>query len=74
MQRQRKQSDLLLQGWKERLQLRGEMFVVYVTCTLPFNHPLNMSDSNSVTGMPDKSALEEASRLFKQGGPRIEEL
>ena len=35
---------------------------------------MNISDSNVVTGMPDKSALEEASRLFKLGGPRIEEL
>ena len=38
-----------------------------------FTHPLNMSDSNGVTGMPDKSALEEASRLFTLGGSRIEE-
>jgi hypothetical protein len=33
-----------------------------------------VSDSIGVPGMPDKSALEEASRLFKLGGPRIEEL
>jgi hypothetical protein len=50
------------------------MFVVYVTCFLPFSHPLNVSDSNDVAGMPDKSALDEASRLFKLGGSRIDEL
>jgi hypothetical protein len=31
-------------------------------------------DLTRVLGMPDKSALEEASRLFKLGGQRIEDL
>jgi hypothetical protein len=43
-------------------------------CHVHPSYPLNMSDSNGATGMPDKSALEEASRLFKLGGSRIEEL
>jgi hypothetical protein len=48
------------------------MFVVYVTCT--FLPSTEICLTNGVIGMPDKSALEEASRLFKLGGTRIEEL
>jgi hypothetical protein len=34
----------------------------------------SISDSNGVIGMPDKSALEEASLLFKIGGSMKEDL
>jgi hypothetical protein len=40
MRCQWEQGDLLLQGWKERVQLRGEMFVVYVTCPFHLSHIL----------------------------------
>lgn len=73
MQRRWKQNHLPLQWWEEQLQLRGEMLVVYVTYP-SFQAFNNTSNSNRVPGMPDKSALEEASRLFKLGGTRVEEL
>lgn len=40
----------------------------------PTGHSPDVSNIYGVIGMPDKSALEEASRLFKLGGSRIEEL
>ncbi|PMD50111.1 uncharacterized protein K444DRAFT_621493 [Hyaloscypha bicolor E] len=45
-----------------------------VTCFCKGGKSESNCEERCLLCMPDKSALEEASRLFKLGGPRIEEL